>query len=302
VLETLARVAAPLLPMLSEEIWRGLTGGRSVHLEDWPTLPGGPGGAGGAAAASEVAALVADDALVAQVERVREVCSAALSMRKTRGLKVRQPLPSLVVADLEVARLEPFADLIKAEVNVKALELVEYSAEAAQRHGVYTKLEVNARAAGPRLGRAVQGVIKAVKMGGWRRDQAGGVVVATQDGEVALLEGEYTTRTVVEDAAGDRSAAVVLPGSGFALLDLRLDDALLAEGYARDLIRLVQDERKAAGLHVSDRIALSLAVPRQWARAARGHADLIQRETLAVSLQIDPAATDTPAARVTRLP
>ncbi|MDR2348659.1 MAG: isoleucine--tRNA ligase, partial [Bifidobacteriaceae bacterium] len=78
VLETLTRLAAPLLPMLSEEIWRGLTGGRSVHLADWPSLA--PGSA-------DDAALPADDSLVQAMERVREVCSAALSMRKTRGLK-----------------------------------------------------------------------------------------------------------------------------------------------------------------------------------------------------------------------
>ncbi|MDR3360067.1 MAG: DUF5915 domain-containing protein [Bifidobacteriaceae bacterium] len=223
-------------------------------------------------------------------------------MRKTHGVKVRQPLRRLVVADLDVARLTPFADLIKSEVNVKALDLVEYSAEAARDHGVYTKLEVNARVAGPRLGRAVQGVIKAVKLGGWRRDGAGGVVVAAEDGEVALLESEYTTRTVVEDAVGDELGAQVLSGSGFALLDLKLNDELLAEGYARDMVRLVQDQRKASGLHVADRIELSLAVPRRWVGAVRAHQELIARETLAVSVQVEPAPTDAPAAQVARVP
>jgi isoleucyl-tRNA synthetase len=383
VLETLTRLAAPLLPMLSEEIWRGLTGGRSVHLCDWPSLERGSADAAALGTVesgrpapslsefrwenmqsnlleweglpealaqeldsekfpsnmpisaavnlsgaetlaqywlanfdelkrSEMAwKLYLDfaerqqaeaDTLVEVVERVREVCSAALSMRKTHGVKVRQPLRRLVVADLDVARLTPFADLIKSEVNVKALDLVEYSAEAARDHGVYTKLEVNARVAGPRLGRAVQGVIKAVKLGGWRRDGAGGVVVAAEDGEVALLESEYTTRTVVEDAVGDELGAQVLSGSGFALLDLKLNDELLAEGYARDMVRLVQDQRKASGLHVADRIELSLAVPRRWVGAVRAHQELIARETLAVSVQVEPAPTDAPAAQVARVP
>jgi isoleucyl-tRNA synthetase len=296
VLETLTRVVAPLLPMLSEEIWRGLTGGRSVHLEDWPAVEwGAADGIGGNG-------LMAEDALVAAMERVREVCSAGLSMRKAHGVKVRQPLASLVVADVDAARLEPYRDLIMAEVNVKRLELVEYSAAAAERHGVYTKLEVNARAAGPRLGRGVQAVIKAVKLGGWTRDAQGTVVVATPDGEVALLDGEYTTRTLVEDAGrGDGgSGATVLSGNGFALLDLKIDDELLAEGYARDMVRLVQDERKASGLHVADRIALSLAVPRRWVAAVRRHEAMIQRETLAVSLEVEASATDTAQARVTR--
>ncbi|MDR2253214.1 MAG: isoleucine--tRNA ligase [Bifidobacteriaceae bacterium] len=295
VLETLTRVVAPLLPLLAEEIWRGLTGGRSVHLADWPAL----GGVGAATDSCEEV-LLDDPALVAAMERTREICSAALSMRKTHGVKVRQPLGSLVVADVGAASLTPFAGLIKAEVNVKSLTLLEYSAEAAARHGVHTKLEVNARAAGPRLGREVQAVIKAVKLGDWRRDATGAVVVATAAGDIALLEGEYTARTVVEDAAGDQLGAVVLSGNGFALLDLKLDDALLAEGYARDLVRLVQDERKATGLHVSDRIALSLAVPRGWIAATRAHAELIQRETLAVSLEVEAAPTDAPAVRVAK--
>ncbi|MDR2381998.1 MAG: class I tRNA ligase family protein, partial [Bifidobacteriaceae bacterium] len=291
VLETLTRVAAPLVPMLAEEIWRGLTGGRSVHLQDWPSL---------APTSADAEALTEANALVTAMERVREVCSAVLSMRKTHGVKVRQPLRRLVVADESVAALRPFGDLIKAEVNVKELVLAEYSAETARAHGVYTKLEVNARVAGPRLGRAVQGVIQAVKRGGWERDAAGGVVVVTADGPVELVEGEYATRTVVEDAVGDQMAAVVLSGRAFAVLELKVDHALAAEGYARDLIRLVQDERKAAGLHVSDRIDLSLAVPRGWVHAVRDHAEMIQRETLAVSLNIDISPVDAAAAHVAK--
>jgi isoleucyl-tRNA synthetase len=292
VLETLCRVMAPLAPMLSEEIWRGLTGGRSVHLCDWPSLE--PGSA-------DSEALTADDALVAVMERVREVCSAALSMRKAQGIKVRQPLAALVVSDADAARLGPFVDLIKAEVNVKSVTLVEYSAEAAARHGVHTRLEVNARAAGPRLGRDVQAVIKAVKSGAWER-AAGTVVVTTPDGPVALLEGEYTTRTVVENREGGLKAAAVLSGNGFALLDLKVDDALLAEGYARDMVRLVQDQRKASGLHVADRIDLSLSVPAPWVAAVKAHADLIQRETLALTLLVEVSPTDVASAWVSKTP
>jgi isoleucyl-tRNA synthetase len=106
---------------------------------------------------------------------------------------------------------------------------------------------------------------------------------------------------VVEDREGDQLGAVVLSGNGFALLDLKVSDALLAEGYARDMIRLVQDERKASGLHVADRIALSLSVPRPWMAAVQAHAAMIQRETLALSLTIDASPTEIAAAQVTKL-
>ncbi|HJQ85985.1 MAG TPA: isoleucine--tRNA ligase, partial [Propionibacteriaceae bacterium] len=107
VLEATTRAAAPLLPLTTEEIWRGLTGGRSVHLTDWPGA----------------ADLAADDDLVAAMDRVREVCSAASSLRKAGGLRVRLPLPMLSVVAEDVEALQPFAELIKDELNVRDLEL-----------------------------------------------------------------------------------------------------------------------------------------------------------------------------------
>ena len=110
-LETTARVAAPLLPLTMERVWQGLTGGRSVHLTDWP------GGSG------DDAALPHDDALVAAMDRVRQVASAALSLRKARGLRVRLPLARLAVAAADAKALEPFADILGDEVNVKNVVL-----------------------------------------------------------------------------------------------------------------------------------------------------------------------------------
>jgi isoleucyl-tRNA synthetase len=192
-----------------------------------------------------------------------------------------------VVADSGVARLEPFVGLIAAEVNLKSIELVEATAEVAASHGVTTKLEVNARAAGPRLGRGVQAVIGAVKAGQWQKNAAGQVVVNTGDGAVTLLEGEYRSRTVVEGSAGaGQQAASVLSGVGYVLLDLELSDELEAEGYARDLVRLVQDQRKADGLHVSDRIDLELTVPDARVEFVRAHQAMIQAETLATTLKV----------------
>src|SRR5262249_34376967 len=103
VLETLSRVMAPLAPFVTEEIWRGLTGQRSVHLTDWPTADEFP----------------ADPTLVSTMDNVRDVSSAALSLRKANGLRVRLPLPSLTVATARADALRPFADIVADEVNVK---------------------------------------------------------------------------------------------------------------------------------------------------------------------------------------
>lgn len=92
-----------------------------------------------------------------------------------------------------------------------------------------------------------------------------------------------------EDAAS--VAAAVLPDGGFVVLDLKLTDALIGEGYARDVIRDVQDARKAAGLNVGDRIVLALDIPGEWVLAVDEHRDLIARETLAVEIVLETSPT-----------
>lgn len=273
-LEVLCRVMAPFAPLLTEEIWRGLTGGDSVHLTDWPLDDDGV-----------EPALVADPALVAAMDRVREVVSAAHAVRKAHAVKVRQPLRSLAVvleAD-ELDAVRPFLPLVASEVNLKEVRVEDLASDAAARYGVVTRLSVNARAAGPRLGKDVQTVIKAARAGEWTQDDSGAVTA----GGIALAEGEYELVTqVAGDGAGDLGVQV-LPGGGFVVLDLALDEELRAEGYARDVVRQVQDARKAADLHVADRIELRLGVPGAHLDAARAHAGFIAAETLALALKIE---------------
>ena len=148
VLEVTSRLDAPLLPLITEVIWRGVTGERSVHLSDWPQ--------------SDV--LPADPQLVADMDLVREVASTGSSLRKAKKLRVRLPLPKLTVAVDDPGRLAAFADLISDELNVKAVEVTDDIAA----HGRF-ELTVNARVAGPRLGKDVQAAIKAVNA---ERDRA----------------------------------------------------------------------------------------------------------------------------------
>ncbi len=292
-LEALTRVMAPLAPLISEEIWRGLTGARSVHLTDWPAI-----GAG-----EPDVVLAGDHDLVVAMDRVREIVSVALGLRKANALRVRQPLHALSVASDDPAAIEPYRALIAAELNVKTVELVALADGAAERFGVTSRLAVNARAVGPRLGKRVQDVIRAAKAGEWSSTPQGAVVVRTADGEVPLQEGEFELTTVIDtgaDAAQDVAAAV-LADSGFVVLDLAIDDALRAEGYARDAVRVVQDARKAADLHVSDRVRLRLEVPGDWVAAMEEHRDLIARETLADEVVVVGADVDAPTAEVERV-
>ncbi len=100
----------------------------------------------------------------------------------------------------------------------------------------------------PAPGPQVQAVIRAAKAGDWEQDVEGHVVVLTADGPVPLKAGEYELTTVVSAGDGTEVAAAVLPGGGVVVLSTALDDALVAEGRARDVVRAVQDARKAAGL------------------------------------------------------
>ncbi|MFL6025360.1 MAG: isoleucine--tRNA ligase, partial [Friedmanniella sp.] len=276
VLEVLNRAVAPLLPLTTEEIWRGLTGERSVHLADWP----------------DSAALPADASLVAAMDRVREVCSVGSGLRKAQGLRVRLPLAKFTVVADDAAALEPFRALVADELNVRAVELTDVSGGDASSFGVRQTLQVNARAAGPRLGKQVQAAIRGSKSGDWSVD-AGGAVVA---GGIPLLEGEYTVQTVVADADPDDARAVsMLPGGGFLILDTAVTPELAAEGLARDVVRAVQQARRDAGFDVSDRISLRLGGGSAVVAAVQTHSDLIRTETLATTLDVREQPLDADA-------
>ena len=275
VLETVTRVAAPLLPLTTEEIWRGLTGGRSVHLTDWPL-------------ASD---LPTDDALVAAMDTVREICTAGSSIRKAQGLRVRLPLASLDVAVPDPAALEPFAEIVAGELNVKQVRFIATDSAEAQAFGLSQKLTVNARVAGPRLGKDVQTAIKGSKSGDWSVD-ADGVVTS---GGLRLVDGEYTLDQVAE--GGDGAELAVLASGGFVALSTEVTPELEAEGLARDLVRGVQQARRDAGLEVADRISLSIGGSDAVLAAATTHQDLVAAETLASTYRV-LAAGEAPAAAV----
>ncbi len=263
VLEVVCRVTSPLLPLTTEEIWRGLTGGRSVHLADWPS-------------ADE---LPADDALVAAMDVVRDVCSSTSALRKAAGLRNRLPLSTLTVVVADAAALSGFEGIVSDELNVKAVRLLDVTAPEAASYGVSQRLTVNARAAGPRLGKDVQLAIKGSKSGDWSVAEDGTVT----SGGLTLVDGEFTLETVAADSSGD-TATAMLPRGGFVVLDTAVTPELAAEGQARDLVRAVQQARRDAGLDVSDRIALHVTGPADVLAAARTHEVLVTGETLATSV------------------
>ncbi len=153
VLVTLCQVAAPFLPLVADEIYQGLTEGvpgapESVHLTDWP----------------DATSLPDDPALVAAMDRVRDVCSVALRLREDSGLRVRLPLAELIVAGADTSGLENLTDLVTDEVNVKQVTLTD----DIDRYARFV-LRPNGKVLGPKLGGAVQEVFGAARSGEWTR-------------------------------------------------------------------------------------------------------------------------------------
>jgi isoleucyl-tRNA synthetase len=268
VLTTLMRVAAPLLPLVTEEIYRNLTGTAdggdpvSVHLADWP----------------DADELPADPDLVRAMDRVRDVCTAALFLREDNGLRTRLPLASLVVAGADAETLRPYVDLVREEVNVKVVELTDDLAAHAE-----FILKPNGRILGPKLGADVQKVMAAARSGEWT-SVGDHVEVAGH----SLEPGEY--ELTLRSREGEVSQAL-RTNDAVVVLDVDVTPELAAEGRARDLVRLVQQARKDADLVVTDRIEIRVDADGDAAAAVEAHRSWIAAQVLATSV-VDGAPSD----------
>lgn len=255
-LVTLSRAAAPLLPLLCEKVHTVLTGAESVHLCDWP----------------DVASWPDDPELVRQMDRVRDACSVGLSLREAKKLRTRLPLPKVTLAGADAARMAPFAHLLQDELNVKD---VVFAAEL-QAFGTF-RLQVDAKALGPKLGPKMKDVLAATRSGAWRL--AGQVAHL---GGAELQPGEYVLQLVPKDGI---TAAALASNDAVLVLDTVPTKDLEAEGMARDLVRLLQQARKDHGLHVSDRIALWVELEAAAQAELVPHQTYVQEQVLARTLQ-----------------
>jgi len=271
-LVTVATLLAPFTPFVAEELWRNLAAGRdgrpdSVHLADYP-LPDTD---------------ARDLDLDAAMQLARDVVELGRRVRVETRTRTRQPLHEAVVhVPGRHGELDGLLDVIADELNVRSVRFAESGAFGAWR------AKPDFRVLGPRLGPAVKDVA---------------AVLARDDGTVAarLAAGE-TVEIEIDDGSPITIAPTevdlaqeVMEGWGVAsangvtvALDLEIGDELRREGIARELVRLLQDARKAAGLAISDRIAAGVIAAEQVAEALEHHRDLIAAEVLAVELVAGP--------------
>jgi isoleucyl-tRNA synthetase len=272
---SLSRLLAPFTPFVAETLWRNLAAGRdgapdSVHLSDYPT------------AEERLVDPILDDAMAA----VRQIVELGRRVRTETKLRVRQPLLEAVVHYAgDHAALEPLLDLVGEELNVKQVQF----AESADQLGRW-RAKPNFKVLGPRLGPGVKEVAAALERddGSLAAALVHGdpvrVDLGTEQVELAPSDVDLVQETV-------EGWGVASDGGITVALELQLTPELRLEGFARELVRVVQDARKAAGLDVSDRIALGLAVDGELAEALAIHRGWIGAETLAVEV-VDEAATD----------
>ncbi|MGZ8578143.1 MAG: isoleucine--tRNA ligase [Actinomycetota bacterium] len=268
-LVTVAGLLAPFMPFTSEAIWRNLAAGRgdrpdSVHLSDYPSV-------------HEAAV---DPGLDEAMDAARELVELGRRVRVETKTRIRQPLLEAVVHSAERrGELEELLPLVAEELNVKRVRI----ADADEAFGRW-RAKPNFKVLGPRLGPRVQTLAEAL---------------ASDDGELAgrLAAGETVEVTIdagpaVAVAPDDVDLVQeVLEGWGLAsegpttvALELEVTPALRLEGLARELVRAVQDARKAAGLQVSDRIVLGLQAGGELGEALQRHREEVARETLAVEV------------------
>ncbi|HEV7134574.1 MAG TPA: isoleucine--tRNA ligase [Gaiellaceae bacterium] len=244
------RMLSPVMPFLTDHLWRNLVpdGPESVHLAPWPE------------------AAEPDRALLDEMQDVRRVVTLAHQARSASGLKLRQPLRTLVVEGASGARA--YADEIADEVRVKDVTFDKVDAEL--------RVKPNLPALGPRLGKELRDVQQALQAGAF--EELGG-------GRFRAAGHELEPDEVLVERGGREGWAVAAADGVTVALETSLDDELLLEGRVLDLIRLVNTMRKEQGLELTDRIVLT--VPADYAELVDRHADWIKGEVLAVELRVD---------------
>jgi isoleucyl-tRNA synthetase len=269
-----ARLLAPFTPFVADEIWSNLVGGEdgefgglpdSVHLTDYP----------------EPDPALRDPDLERAMAAVRRTVELGRAGRAQSGIKMRQPLSRAVIvaSDEERAWIEAEADLVRSELNVRELEFVTEEADL-----VTYAVKPNYRTLGPRFGSDMPAAAAAV--GALDPDR---VAESLSAGEPIVVSVSGTDHPLAEEDLVMEMEPLegyqVEAQSGHAVaLSLELDEGLIAEGLAREIVHAVQNARKNAGLEITDRIALDLGGDPELLAAAEAHAGYLSGEVLATSL------------------
>ena len=255
ILVNVAKISAPLMPFISEYIYKNLTGAESVHLCDYPTL----------------ANIKVDEKLITDMDFVQDLCSTGKNLREEKNLRNRLPLSSLTIIG---ATLSPeYQEIVKDELNVKAVKFDDNLANYATKNVyLYTPL------LGKTLGKEMGAVMAAYKQGQWTLNADGTLAIGGQNLSSDLFEVRLDMKDGVAGRAFDNNKAVLT-------LDTNVTDELNREGMARDFVRMVQTLRKDKDFNISDRIELCYSTTdAELAKALAENEQYIAEQVLAVKV------------------
>ena len=270
-LVTVAKLSAPIAPFFMDKLYRDLTQAtgsesfESVHLAEFPKM---------------VENFV-DKSLESKMMKAQTVSSLVLSLRKKEMIKVRQPLQRVMIPvldDNQRAEIEAVSDLIKAEVNVKEVELLDDAS------GVLVKqIKPNFKTLGPRFGKDMGLISKEIQNFGQEQ-----IAKLERDGELVMdIAGKSITLSQddVEISSQDIPGWLVANSNGITVaLDITISDELRKEGIARELINRIQNIRKDSGFEVTDKITVKMEKNSQVEEAVLANESYIKSETLTENL------------------
>lgn len=268
---TVSKLGAPIAPFFMDKLYRDLTlttGSEnydSVHLAKFPI---------------SVENFV-DKSLESKMLKAQTVSSLVLSLRKKEMIKVRQPLQKIMIPVLDAvqkAEIEAVSDLIKAEVNVKEIELLDDAS------GILVKqIKPNFKTLGPRFGKDMGLISKEIQNFGPTE-----ISVLEREGVLDIvISGKSITLSVedVEISSQDIEGWLVANANGITVaLDITISDALKKEGIARELVNRIQNIRKDSGFEVTDKIVVKMEKNQQLQEAVAANEAYIKSETLTETL------------------
>lgn len=270
-LETVAKVSAPIAPFFMERLYKDLNAAtnkesfESVHLAKFPQFVDN----------------FVDKSLESKMLKAQTVSSLVLSLRKKEMIKVRQPLQKVMIPvldDNQRAEIEAVSDLIKAEVNVKEVELLDDAS------GVLVKqIKPNFKTLGPRFGKDIGLISKEIQ--NFSQEQ---INKLEREGEISIvISGNSVTLTTedVEISSQDIEGWLVANSGGITVaLDITINDALRKEGIARELVNRIQNIRKDSGFEVTDKIKVTMQKDGIIQEAVNDNEAYIKSETLTEEL------------------
>lgn len=274
-LETVAKLAAPVAPFFMDRLYKDLTAGtlkagmESVHLTDFPKAD----------------AAFIDKKLEQKMQKAQTISSLVLSLRQREKIKVRQPLQKIMIPVLEDSEKEEIlavSDLIKSEVNVKEIELID------EGSGMLVKqIKPDFKALGPRFGKDMKAVAAAISAFDQKQ-----IATLEKDGQISVFINEKSTILALADvciSSQDIEGWLVANADGVTVaLDVTITPALRNEGISRELVNRIQNLRKDSGFEVTDRIEVSLEENEKLTEAVTQNLKYIKEETLTEVLQFQP--------------